>query len=61
MIRDTEELMAVTGPGRGSVLQNLLVTKELTRGDALTFLIDLLITGIDTVSWTSGKSSLEIE
>ncbi|XP_047476095.1 probable cytochrome P450 49a1 [Penaeus chinensis] len=37
-------------PRRLSLLETLLATPGLTRGDVLTFLVDLLATGIDTTS-----------
>lgn len=53
-IQNTErELASRRGgedPRRPSLLETLLATPGLTRGDVLTFLIDLLATGIDTTS-----------
>lgn len=54
-IQDTERRSASSRRGadrsrRLSLLETLLATPGLSRGDVLTFLIDLLATGIDTVS-----------
>ncbi|XP_037785556.1 probable cytochrome P450 49a1 [Penaeus monodon] len=54
-IEDTERALASCRRGRDeprrlSLLENLLETPGLSRGDVITFLIDLLATGIDTTS-----------
>ncbi|XP_063590896.1 probable cytochrome P450 49a1 [Penaeus indicus] len=54
-IEDTERALASCRrereePRRLSLLETLLATPGLSRGDVLTFLVDLLATGIDTTS-----------